>query len=115
MIVVREKISVKELKKMSEKMFGDLVKAVVDIEKGIMVVDAGMHCDEEELLLDEEESVQKNLWGINLYPDKFGDPSWIVFDSMINLRPLIGNRTCSVDSPQIQAQIRKAINKLIVA
>lgn len=47
MKIVQEKISVAELKDMSKKMFGGLVKAVVDIEKKIMVVDAGMHADEE--------------------------------------------------------------------
>lgn len=45
MEIVYEKISLDELKKMSERMFGSLVKAVVDIEKGIMVVDAGLHAD----------------------------------------------------------------------
>lgn len=47
MTIVRDSISVQELSKMSEKMFGGLVKAVVDIEKKIMVVDAEMHADEE--------------------------------------------------------------------
>ena len=50
---------------MSEKMYDRLVKAVIDIEKQVMVVDAELHVDEEALLL-EEGSEQKNLWGINL-------------------------------------------------
>ncbi len=51
MKVVRENITVEELKKMSEKIFGGLVKAVVDIEKEIMVVDAELHADEELLVI----------------------------------------------------------------
>ena len=62
MQLAHEKITVKELKKMAEKMFDDLVKAVVDIEKEIMVVDAELHADEEGMLL-EQGSKQKNLWG----------------------------------------------------
>lgn len=52
MQLVKDKISLEELKKMSEKMFSNLVKAVVDIEQEIMVVDAELHADKEELLLE---------------------------------------------------------------
>ena len=50
-------------------MFDDLVNAVVEIEKEtLLVVDAELHSDEEELLL-EQASRQEDLWGINLYPN----------------------------------------------
>jgi hypothetical protein len=114
MQIVRGKISLDELKKMSEKMFDRLVKAVVDIEKEIMVVDAGLHADEEQMLLDEAESKQEHLWGINLYPDKFPAQSWIVFDSMINLRPSQGNRSRGVDSSLVQEKIRAVVATLVV-
>ena len=114
MQIVREKISIEELKKMAPKMFSNLVKAVVDVEKEIMVVDAGMHADEEQLLLDEEGSLQENLWGINIYPEKFSAENWIVFDSMINLRPSFGNRTRGVDDPRMQERIRNVVSKLVV-
>jgi hypothetical protein len=67
---VDKEISASELTEMSEKMFGELVKAVVDIEKEIMIVDAELHSDQESLLL-EQGSEQKNLWGINLYPKRY--------------------------------------------
>ncbi|KKQ49453.1 MAG: hypothetical protein US69_C0005G0011 [candidate division TM6 bacterium GW2011_GWF2_38_10] len=47
MQIVKDKISVKELEKMSEKMFGHLVKAVVDVKQEIMAIDAGLHADED--------------------------------------------------------------------
>jgi len=116
------KISVVELEKMSEKMFGRLVKAVVDVEKEIMVVDASMHVDQEVVLL-ENGSKQENLWGINLHPSEFGLSSealakdggegWIEFDSLINLRPSQGNRSRSVDDPKIQEKIKKIVNRLV--
>ena len=52
-------------------MFGNLVKAVVDIELNKVVVDAGLHSDEEQFLLSQG-SNQSDLWGINIYPDKNG-------------------------------------------
>jgi hypothetical protein len=111
--LVKENISLTELKQMSEKMFGGLVKAVVDIEKKIMVVDAGMHADEETFLL-ENESRQQNLWGINLYPDQYASKDWIEFDSMINIRPTDGNRSRGIDDPKICEQIIKIVNSLVV-
>ncbi len=73
-----------------------------------------MHVDEEGLLLDEE-SEQSNLWGINLYPDQFGTETFIEFDSMINVRPLDGNRSRHVESKEIQEQIISVVTKLIHA
>lgn len=113
MKMVKDNISVEELKKMSEKMFGRLVKAVVDIEQEIMVVDAPLHSDEECLLL-ENGSDQENLWGINIFPDQIDNEKFIVFDSMINLRPGWGNNTRGVDCTDIQAKIRIIVNRLVV-
>jgi hypothetical protein len=111
MKIVQNEISIQELKEMSQKMFGNLVKAVVDIEKGIMVVDGELHADEEALLI-EKGSTQKNLWGINLYPELTGD-DFVEFDSMINLRPSQGNRSRGVDDQNLQKEIIKIVNNLV--
>jgi Protein of unknown function (DUF5674) len=112
MKIIDSKITLEELKQMSTKMFNELVKAVVDIEKEIMVVDADLHSDQEELLL-EMGSAQGNLWGINFHPHKFPAQNWIEFDSMINLRPSWGNKSRGVDDPQIQEKIIKIVTKLV--
>jgi uncharacterized protein DUF5674 len=88
-----------------------MVKAVVDIEKEIMVIDAELHADEEALLL-EKGSIQNNVWGINLYPE-LGQDEWIEFDSMINVRPSIGNRSRGVSDVNIQKKIIAIVNNLI--
>ena len=77
-----------------------------------MVVDAGLHVDEEQLLL-EEGSRQNDLWGINLYPDSFGDDDFVEFDSMINIRPAQGNRSRSVDDPEMQALILEIVGEIV--
>ena len=66
MKIVKEKIKLSELKEMAAASFGNLVKAVVDIKKEIMVVDAELHSDEEALLI-KEGSHQDDIWGINIY------------------------------------------------
>lgn len=111
MKIVEEQITIKELKEMSSKMFGSLVKAVVDIEQEILVVDAGLHSDQEAYLL-ERGSKQKDLWGINIHPELKGDER-IEFDSMINLRPIDGNFSRGVDDIKIQKKILDIVNSKI--
>lgn len=106
-----EKISRSQLKELAAG-FGNLIKAVVDIEKGVMAIGGELHSDEEALLL-EKGSQQKNLWGINLYPELQGE-QFIEFDSVINLRPTHGNRTRGVDNAAIRQKIKETINKLIL-
>jgi len=109
--LIDNKISVMDLKKIAEERFGDIVKAVVDLEKGIMVIGGEMHADEEAILL-EKESKQENLWGINLYPDNVGE-DFVEFDSMINIRPRQGNRSRGVEDVNIQKKIREVVKKLV--
>ena len=111
MKIIKDTISVSELKQMTEKMFGNLVKAVVDIERGIMAVDGELHADLEALLL-ENGSKQESLWGINIYPEMTGD-DFVEFDSMINLRPSQRNRSRGVDSPETQKKILEITGKLV--
>jgi len=109
--VIRDAISRDELRAMAKVQFGDLVKAVVDVERGIMAIGGELHSDEEAVLLDQG-SGQQHLWGINLYPDKpLGE--WIEFDSMINVRPSQGNRSRNVESPEIRDAIATIVNRLV--
>lgn len=111
MRIVKEKTTIKELNEMAKNMFGNMVKAVVDIEKEIMALDAELHADEEALLINEG-SENKDLWGINIYPELQGD-DFVEFDSMINLRPAQNNRTRGVESSEIREKIIKIVNRLV--
>ncbi len=94
--IVREPVTLDHLRVLAEGLFHDLVKAVVDVDRGMMAIGGELHADEEAALLDEG-SRQEYLWGINLYPAEHGSPGWIEFDSMINVRPRVGNRSRFVE------------------
>ena len=111
-IIQNEKITIMELKEMSKNMFGNFVKAVIDIEQEIMVVDAALHADQEDYLL-ENGSQQENLWGINIYPELSGE-DMIEFDSMINLRPYQDNKSRGVENSKIKEKIIIIVNNLII-
>jgi hypothetical protein len=107
-----DRISVVELREMAEKMYGTLVKADVDITKGVLLVDMEMHADGEAYLL-ERGSQQADLWGINLHPDKFGTDDFVEFDSMINIRPRQNNSSRDVLDENIRKQIREIVAGVI--
>ena len=109
--LVKEPIKLDLLKNIAAANGSDLVKAVIDVMENIMAIGGEMHADEEKYLM-ELDSMQKNLWGINIYPDKERN-NWIEFDSMINIRPTHNNRSRGVDNPEIQKKIIEIVNSLI--
>ena len=110
--IIKEPITRFRLREIAKERFGDLVKGAVDIEKGIMALGGELHIDEEVVLIESENSKQENIWGINLYPDKEGD-DFIEYDSMINIKPNLGNRTRGVDDENIKIKIKEIIANLI--
>lgn len=109
--VVENKITKNDLSELSKERYGDLVKAVIDIKRGIMAIGAELHSDEEEHLL-EQGSEQQHLWGVNLYPDKSGE-EFIEFDSIINMRPSQGNPSRDVLDPTIRQKIIDVLTVLV--
>lgn len=111
MIIISQPIKHSELNGMLPGYFGDMIKAVVDVRKGILGLDAELHADIEKEMLSHG-SMQADLWGINLYPDMDGD-DFIEFDSLINIRPFQGNRSRDVLDPIVRKQIVDIVNSLI--
>jgi len=109
--LVRDRITRAELAQLATDGFGDMVKAVVDVERRIMAVAGELHSDEETMLLDEG-STQSDLWGINLYPAEKGD-GFIEFDSMINVRPRQGNPSRDVLDDGLRTRIRSVVSQLV--
>lgn len=111
MRMIKKKISLKKVESMAKRGFGDMVKAVVDVEKGVIVMGGELHADQEAVLL-ANGSKQDNLWGVNLYPFE-EEENWLEFDSMINLRPWAGNMSRTVESKEIRRQIKKIIDEMV--
>lgn len=110
--VIKEPIAKAELERMAREQFGDFVKAVVDVRQGIMAVGGEFHADGEMALMEKEGAKHEHTWGINLYPEKTGD-DFIEFDSMINLKPALGNRSRNVEDPATQEKIKTIVHALV--
>lgn len=111
MKIIKATLSLNELNEMAANTFSNLVKAVVDVDRELIAVDAELHSDLEALLL-EDGSEQKSLWGINLYSQLKGD-ELIEFDSLINIRPSQGNRSRGVENTEIRQKIISIVEKRI--
>ena len=110
-VTATDPISIDELRRLVPGRFRDLVKGVIDLRRHILLLDADMHADQEAVLL-AEGAEQRDLWGVNLYPQVDG-PDWLEFDSMINLRPSFGNRSRGVDEPATREAIRTMVESLV--
>jgi hypothetical protein len=111
MQIIKDTITLNELKKIAQNLFGDMVKAVVDVENEYVAIDAELHADLESLML-QQGSKQANLWGINLYPG-LPDNQFIEFDSLINIRPSVGNKSRNVENGQLCKRITEIVAKRI--
>ena len=111
MKIITNTLSLDELNQMAAAIFGNLVKAVIDIDRELIAVDAELHSDLEAMLL-EDGSRQKSLWGVNFYPEMQGD-EFIEFDSMINIRPSQANRSRGIENEEMRKKIIEIVAKRI--
>lgn len=110
-IIVKEKISQDELKKLAQSGFGDIIKGAVDLKEKILALGGELHFDAQERLI-ESGSESRDIWGFNIYPDYQNDRR-IEFISLINIRPSAGNRSMEIQSPEIKTRITKIVDNLI--
>jgi hypothetical protein len=103
--IFRAPIPKKTIQRLADEEFGNMVKFVVDLEKGIVCAGGGLHSDEEEMLL-EHGSRQSHLWGANFYLERPHQKRY-EFISMINVRPSDGNRSQLIMSGAIRQEVSK--------
>lgn len=107
MQILHQTLSRESLRQLAGNTFGDMIKCVADIRRGLLALDANLHADLERLLL-ENGSAQEDLWGFNLWVEEQGD-DFIEFDSLINIRSWQGNPSRDVLDPAN----RKAIQDIV--
>jgi len=110
-LILDKKMPAAELAALAAEGYGDFVKAVADISRGIIALGGEMHADAEALLL-EEGSLQEDLWGFNVLP---GMPmgQHIEYTSLINIRPKQGNPSTTVADAGVRSQIDRLVDRFI--
>ena len=110
--IIDSPVDIREIRRLAEASYGDMVKAVVDIERRVMAVGGELHADAEAVLL-EHGSKQADLWGINIYPDNVLAER-LEYTSLINISPRRANRSMTVEDSVLRQRIAEIVNNLIV-
>ena len=110
-VIVERRIDPGELARLAALYFHDMVKFVVDVERGIAAVGGELHADAEALLL-ENGSRQDDLWGANYYPGR-GPDRCMEYTALINIRPARGNPGMEVQDPVLRERIRGITSALL--
>lgn len=107
-LVIEKKASKDQVSQMA-KHFPGYIKIVVDIEKGLLCGGADRHADEELVLL-EKGSEQKNLWGGG-FDLETGE---IDYNSVINLRPNQDNPSRDILDKAIRGKFDGIVKNLLL-
>jgi len=88
--------------------YEDMIKIVVDIRRHMVSGGGEMHADCESVLLDDG-SEQDDLWGANWYPAE----QRIEFESLINIRPRLGNRSILIQDEDLRKQVETITREIL--
>lgn len=110
-VVIDRPIEPEELCVLVERFFEDMVKYVVDVERGVIAIGGELHADAEATLL-EQGSRQADLWGANYLPGR-GEEGCIEYTSLINIRPAQENRSMEVQDLGLRDRIRELTFRLV--
>jgi hypothetical protein len=103
--IIHQKISKEHLRKFLNDPYPEMIKFVVDINRGVIGLGGEFHADAEAQLLDDG-SHQEDLWGANLYFDQ-KDNTRIEYTAMINIRPTHNNRSMQVEDDGIRTRMQE--------
>lgn len=84
------------------------IKLAVDVNLRILAGGGELHVDCETKLL-EIGSKQKDIWGADWFPDS----QETTFESLINIRPHLGNYGIEIEKEVLRKQIREIVENLL--
>lgn len=90
---------------------GRMVKAVVDVTRGVMAVGGDLHVEMKERLI-KEGSAAEDLWGVRIYFWATLEES-IEYVSQINYRPARNNASWHIRDVFLCGTIRRVMERLI--
>ena len=105
--ILRTKANAEQVAEMLNE-YESMLKIVVDIRRRVLAGGGEMHSDCESMLLDDG-SEQDDLWGANWYPAE----QQIVYESLINIRPRMGNRNILIQSDELRAQVESVTLEIL--
>lgn len=109
--LLEKPILMKDVRVLAQEDYGTMIKGTVDIVEKKIALGGDYHMETCELLV-ENGSSHHNIWGFNIHFDE-GPDGLLEFDSLVNIKPAIGNKSRSVENPEIIEQATRIIHSLI--
>lgn len=91
--------------------YGTMIKGTVDIIENKVALGGDYHMETCELLV-EDGSKHTNIWGFNIRFEE-NQAGILEFDSLVNIKPALGNKSRSVESPEVIEKATKIIHSWI--
>jgi len=110
--ILKEKIPMEKVRELSKKWYDTMIKGTVDTERGLVALGGDYHIESCEILV-KSGGKHKNIWGFNI---NFEEPleDMLEFDSMINLKPALGNKSQIITDKIITDKCENIIREWIV-
>ncbi len=105
--LLQEKASAAEMNEMLAR-YESMIKIVVDVRRRVVSGGGEIPADCETTLL-EDGSEQDDLWGANWYPSE----QRIEFESLINIRPRLGNRSILIQNEELRRQVESITREIL--
>lgn len=109
--IIRQQMTKMQLVKLARQSYGEMIKAIADLDKGWIAVGGDLHADGEMVLLNTG-SDQENLWGFNIFPEK-PEAERLEYSALINIRPRHGNPAITIEKEEIRRAIRQLVDERI--
>lgn len=111
MIIIKEKMNMDDVRKLAEGWYGTMIKGCVDIEREKVALGGDYHMETCELLV-VDGSIHTDVWGFNIRFEENPNGE-LEFDSLVNIKPALGNKTRAIENNDIVEKSEKIIRSLI--
>ncbi len=109
--ILDSKITIEEVKQLADMWYGTMIKGAVDIEGARVALGGDYHIEDSELLTDTGSKFE-DVWGFNIRFEENPD-GVLEFDSMVNIKPNLGNRSRNIGNEEIVKKATTIIYKFI--
>ncbi|MEN9582229.1 MAG: hypothetical protein RL641_183 [Candidatus Parcubacteria bacterium] len=97
--ILKEIMPITEVLALSQNWYDGMIKGCVDIVRNKVALGGDYHIESCELLV-KDGSHQNDVWGFNIRFEETPE-GLLEFDSMVNIKPALGNRGRNVDNLEV--------------
>ena len=109
--ILENKINIEEVKEFAKNWYGTMIKGALDIELKRVALGGDYHIEDSELLTSTGSKFE-DVWGFNIRFEENPD-GVLEFDSLVNIKSNLGNRSRNIASGEIVKKATKIIYKFI--